>query len=556
MILAVSLACYRFGVSPLVRAVTGTWSPRKTRKALLSLTVALFVVLPAIVEPTTGMNDAGPMHLAILGVVGLLTWRWWTLDYDVTLSRQRQVLARAALVVSAAVGVLYLPALLCWLAIACRYFDGWQHHAMMPIRLIKASLAWCAAGVLLGAVQARTAVTVPASPDAVVMLLGCVALSHYVKPAWSKARLGRRCWDWAWHNRTHYLAASAYAWGWARFVPARSVRRVLAVLARLDRPMNITTMLVESAGLIAFLDPRLLIACLVATAGFNLVIALASGIFFWENIAANLLLAAALIHADLPVSPLFGVTGAATAAVIVLLACADMVWQPFHLGWWDTPFTARVHWQIETTNGRRYGLYNDFMCPYEREYGRVHGYFLTDEPILHGHLGIVWDRDLRDRIAESCGDATTMRGLKHRHGHVQADTHQAESHTRYLASMFTALNDGARKTPLPRRLRWLKAPGGQLFHWGDLPRYRGREPVRRIVIRYQERFHHPHTHRLEVLTDIVLYELEIPPRQVPLTKEEKHAPSPRRLRRQPRHRPADVHRPPPGPRLLRVRTER
>ncbi|MET7299952.1 hypothetical protein [Embleya sp. NPDC005575] len=516
----------------------------------------LFVVLPTIVEPAAGMSDAGPMNLAVLAVVALLTWRWWTLDYDVTHPRRRQVLARAALVVSAAAGVLYLPALLCWLAIACRYFDGWQHHAMMPIRLVKASLAWCATGLLIGAAHAWTAVTVTTSPDAIVMLLGCVALSHYVKPAWSKARLGKHCWDWAWHNRTHYLAGSAYAWGWARFVPARSARRVLVVLARLDRPMNIATMLVESAGLIAFLDPRLLIACLVATAGFNLVIALASGIFFWENIAANLLLAAALIHADLPATPLFGVAGAATAAVIVLLACADMVWQPFHLGWWDAPFTARVHWEVETTNGRSYGLYNDFMCPYEREYGRVHGYFLTDEPVLHGHLGIVWDRDLRDHIAASGGDATTMRELKHRYGHVQADAQQVEDHTRYLTSMFTALNHGAHKSPLPRRLRWLKAPGGQLFHWGDLPRYRGREPVQRIVIRYQERFHHPHTHRLEVLTDVVLHELEIPPPQVPPMKKEKYAPSPHRLRRQSRRHPEDVHRPTPGSRLLRVRTQR
>jgi len=52
------------------------------------------------------------------------------------------------------------------------------------------------------------------------------------------------------------------------------------------------------------------------------------------------------------------------------------------------------------------------------------------------------------------------------------DSRQADAHCHYLAAMFTALNQGARKSPLPSHLRRLKAPGGQLFHWGDLPRYR------------------------------------------------------------------------------------
>jgi hypothetical protein len=47
----------------------------------------------------------------------------------------------------------------------------------------------------------------------------------------------------------------------------------------------------------------------------------------------------------------------------------------------------------------------------------------------------------------------------------------------YLARFFHELARGTRKHVLPRGLRWLEAPGGQIFHWGELPAYRGQEPI-------------------------------------------------------------------------------
>jgi hypothetical protein len=507
--LGTCLACYRFGVSPVVRTWGAKVPLRGMHRAVVVVATVGLVLVPALVNPFHGMRDVGPLRLAIGAVVAMLTWRWVTLDYDVTRPQRVQVLARAALIAFAAAGAFYLPALLCWLVVACRFFDGWQHHAMMPIRLVKVSLAWVSAGALLGAVQALLPVAVPTSPGAIVMLLGCVSLSHYVKAAWSKARLGERYWDWALHNRTDYLAASAYAWGWARFLPERCVCRTLAILAPMDKPLNIATMAVESAGIVAFFDHRLLIVCLLATAGLSMVIALASGIFFWENIATNLILAFSVARSGLHEGPLFGLAGGVTAAAVILLACADLLWQPFHLGWWDSPFTARVQWRVETTSGRSYGLYNDFMCPYEREYGRVYGYFLTDEPVLHGHLGIVWDHALRDRIAATGGDRAALVRLKSEYGHIHGDPQLADAHCRYLTSMFAALNQGVRKSPLPGCLRRLKAPGGQLFHWGDLPRYRRQEPVHRIMIHLEERFYHSDTYEFELLARVVLREFDV-----------------------------------------------
>lgn len=492
MVVTTAVACYRFAVSPTVRALARRPTP-------LRVITALTVTAPLVLLPCP---EPGPLRWFIVFVMALLTWRGATSDYDVTEPIGPQRLARLLLLLFAVATFFWPPTTVAWMAVYSGRLRGWQHHAMMPVRLLKAHLAWFLA----------TAVVAPShSAAGLLLVLGCVSLSHYVKPAWSKARLGTRPWSWPWHNRTHYLMASAYSWGWARFLSAGTVSRLLRRARCLDRPVNLLTIAVEAAGLVAFLDRRLLIATLAASAFFNLVVALASGILFWENITTNIALA--ITVGQLPRSEYeaaFGWPAMLIALVVILLSAADLLWQPWHLGWWDSPFTARLHWQVETVSGRMLGLYNDFMCPYEREFGRVLGYFLTDEPVLHGHLGIVWDRRLRDLLVQTDGDRKQLQALKKTYGRTERDECESSEHIVFLSAMFTRLNAGARKSPLPKSLRRLKAPGGQLYRWGDLHAYRGEEPVRRITIRYQERFYRPTTGDVVLLTDRVVRAIDIP----------------------------------------------
>ncbi|MCX4676041.1 hypothetical protein OG413_12115 [Streptomyces sp. NBC_01433] len=493
LVVATVVICYRFVVSPAVRALS--FRPTAARATLATaVPSALLAFLPA--------PDPGPFRWFVVFVIALLTWQGTTSDYDVTQAIGPQRRAKAVLLLLGLACCFWTPALLPWLAVYCGRLHGWKHHAMMPLRLLKAYLTWFVVATVLSTSGPATGL---------VVTLGCVSLSHYVKPAWSKARLGPRPWSWAWHNRTHYLTASAYSWGWARFLRPETVIGFLRRARSADRPFNILTVLVETAGLIAFHDRRLLVAVLVATAVFNLAVVLASGIFFWENICTNVALA--LTTALLPgpeYAAAFGWQAIVIALPVFILSTADLLWQPWHLGWWDSPFTARVSWQVDTVSGAVLGLYNNFMCPYEREFGRVLGYFLTSEPILHGHLGIVWDRELRDRLVHAAGDPDELRHLKQTYGQVQADDIQAREHIAFLAMMFTRLNAGTPKGPLPRRLRRLKAPGGQLYQWGDLPPYRGEEPVRRITIRYQERCYRPDTGGFALLADHVVQEIHLP----------------------------------------------
>ncbi|MFJ2911552.1 hypothetical protein ACIO8F_19510 [Streptomyces sp. NPDC087228] len=492
-VVAAVVACYRLGVSPAVRALARRPGP-------LAVSVAITVIAPLALRPSP---VPGPLRWFVVSLIALLTWRGATSDYDVTVPTGPQRRHKLLLLSLAVASCLWTPALLPWMAVLCGKLRGWQHHAMMPVRLLKAYLAWFL-------VTAALAPSPSTSTAGLVLVLGCVSLSHYVKPAWSKARLGPRPWSWAWHNRTHYLVASAYSWGWARFLPSRTVSRLLRRAVVIDRPINLLTMVVEAAGLVAFLDRRLLIATLVVTALFNLVVALASGILFWENIAANIGLATAFgLLSGTEYGTAFGWPAALIALTVILLSAADLLWQPWHLGWWDSPFTARVHWEVETVSGAARGLYNDYMCPYEREFGRVEGYFLTDEPVFHGHLGIVWDRRLRDLLIQARGDPDRLHALKQIYGRTHRDEERSAAHVAFLTAMFTRLNAGTRKSPLPRWLRRFKAPGGQLYRWGDLPAYRGEEPVRRITIRYVERCYLPQTGDFVTLADHVVREIDL-----------------------------------------------
>ncbi|MFB6905007.1 hypothetical protein ACFCWB_12150 [Streptomyces bacillaris] len=492
-VVAAVVTCYRFGVSPAVRALARHPTP-------LAVIAAVTAIAPLSLRSSP---LPGPLHGFVVSVITLLTWRGATSDYDVTLPIGPQRRDKLLLLFLAVASVVWAAALPAWIAVFCGRLRGWQHHAMMPVRLLKAYLAWFVV----------IAVLAPPPSDStagLVLVLGCVSLSHYVKPAWSKARLGPRPWSWAWHNRTHYLMASAYSWGWARFLPSGTVSRLLRRARVVDRPVNLLTMVVEAVGLIAFLDRRLLIATLVATALFNLAVALASGILFWENIAANIGLATAFgLLPGAGDDTAFGWPAALVALTVILLSTADLLWQPWHLGWWDAPFTARIQWQVETASGATRGLYNDYMCPYEREFGRVEGYFLTDEPVLHGHLGIVWDQRLRDLLVQARGDPDRLHQLKQTYGRTHRNEERSAEHVAFLTAMFNRLNAGTRKSPLPRWLRHLKAPGGQLYRWGDLPAYRGEEPVRRISIRYEERCYLPETGDFVLLADRVAREIAL-----------------------------------------------
>jgi hypothetical protein len=521
-----TIVVYRFLVSPAVKALahwampsataespgptgTGSAAAEGGEVALRTKLVAIASAAGLIAGSSAGLTDPGPLKWLVAMLLAILSWSFGATDFDLRRSERSQWIERLVLVAAALVALWWPMAILVWLTVICGRLRGWTHHAMMPIRLLKAYLAWSVAAPLLGMF---TGTTEGARPG-LFFVMSTVCLSHYLKPAWSKATLGPHWWSWAWENRTDFIIASAYNCGWAHFLPQRFWTRVLHAMRPWVRPLNFATLLVEAAPLVAFTDRRVFVAVLSATILFHTVIFLCAGILFWEGIVTNAGLAVAAIA--LPVqdtAPAFGVWATAAAILLMVLAIVDLVWQPFHLGWWDNPFTTRVRWRVETVTGRVFHLGNDFMCPFEREFGRWTGLFFIPEPVLGspGWGATEFDRELRDRIRQAVGDLNALDRLKQTHGTPYWNEQLAEGHIAFLKAMFGRLNAGARKGPLPKRLRWLKPPGGQLSRWGDLPPYRGEEPVRRIIISCEERCYVASANEFVLLRERVLRELDIP----------------------------------------------
>ena len=135
-----------------------------------------------------------------------------------------------------------------------------------------------------------------------------------------------------------------------------------------------------------------------------------------------------------------------------------------------------------------YALTNGFMDPHERIYGKVHGCFLTPVPAVTYHLGEVYKRDLRDAIRAAGPSLEGLEPVREQFGILPRSDVLAETHRNYLKAFFTAVNGGARKHVLPAPLRFLKAPGGQIFYWAELPVFAGQEPIDKVSLVYREEY--------------------------------------------------------------------
>jgi hypothetical protein len=420
----------------------------------------------------------------------VLTWQFITRDYDVTAPIRPQVFARIGLCLAALAFNYYPVFTLTWLYIAFNHLDVWKHHVKMPLRVIKLFITMLVATAII--IQASrllsSKITFTITPYVVVLV--CVQISHYLVPGRDKIILGEHWHSWLTKNRTHYLIISAYNWGWANFIDRHRVERFVTFIGKFSIILNTFTIFVETVPIISLLNYKLYLALLTGMTMLNFGIFILSGICFWEYILTNIAFSVAIytLAQETPGIGLGFETMVVGAAIMCLPLFLDWCWSPSKLAWWDAPFVARMRWEIEGVSGRIYGLYNNYMCPFERDYGRIYGYFLVAERIIHGHLGIVWNLHLRDAIIATGGNQQVIEHLKAKYGVSFYDAAKIAEHDRFLIAMFKEINNGARKNILPGVLLWLKAPGGQFYYWGEKPAYHGQEPARAIRIFYTEKF--------------------------------------------------------------------
>lgn len=423
------------------------------------------------------------------GIAAFVVWNAATRDHDPVVPGPAG--ATRALLAMSALGTFLSPALLLLTAaLLSGPFHFWQHHAAFPMRLLQLLVGYVVLAALMVLMPVPGEALAASLAPALIVVLTTMLASHYVITALAKGFLGPKPWSWVLKNRLHYLPAAAYSWGWARFVPWPRFRRGIEAVRRVERPLQLVVFSAELLVPLALLDQRLAVGACLVFAGLHLGVFALAGLFFWDWILADLLLA--LLFATLPRE----IAAAAFGPGPLLLGCAILLifplrhrlWKPMPLGWYDSPFTQRVHWQVTGKSGKTYGLYNDFMCPHERLYGKVHGCFAVPHAVVTYHLGELWKLELRDALLEAGPNLERLNGVRQRFGIRPRSPALTERHRQYLTAFFAALNAGAKKAALPRWARWLKAPGDQVFYWGDLPAYRRQEPVQSVRLVYREEF--------------------------------------------------------------------
>ncbi|MEM9692845.1 MAG: hypothetical protein AAGA56_09895 [Myxococcota bacterium] len=443
-----------------------------------------------------------------LWLLAPMVWKTVTLDIDVGTGRAQR--AERLLLVLTLVGAVFSPAAMgaaVWLL--GRRFHAWLHHASLSMRHLQLhfafSLAW------LGVAHTPLA---RFGSDPYLLAALTMHASHYWVTAFAKGWMGGRWYGWVWDNRLHDLAASAYSWGWARFLPEATYLRFVRMLKRLDRPAQGVAFLLEALAPLILVDRRFAVALLVGWVAFHLVVFLASGILFLEWIFVNaglVYLVSAHPHTDSVLGwPAF-VVG---CLVMVVLPFRGVLWQARPLAWWDAPWIQKIEWFVTGESGTKYRLHNDFMCPHERLYGRIHGIFMFPRPMVGFHLGEVFLRELRDVILASGGRPEQLAEVQRAYGIDTRDAALRERHETYLKAFFARLNRGAPKYMLPKGLRWLKYPGGQCYYWGEQPAYQRQEPVVSVEAVYREEFFDGDGFRdlgRQTVMEIDIPEGEVPP---------------------------------------------
>lgn len=448
----------------------------------------LFLTLPLVVAgpfwPWSTMPGGPSVRVLSGSVAAFLTWKATTKDIDPVTGENHGV-ARILLVACAA-GAWWSPAFVVATAFLLTMpFALWDHHSTLPMRILLAAVAY------LG-LSAGFAGSDELMADAAILFwfVLTIQISHYVITAIAKAWLGPRWNSWHRDNRLHHIAASAYSWGWMRFVPWSVWRRVVHGVRRFEQPMQALVFAIEALAPVALLHPYAAVGMCVTWSCFHLGVFALSGLLFWDWILANFSVAAAILLLPASVTAeVFGPVRTLAALVfLVVFPLRHRLWRPMPLGWWDTPFTQRVHWHAHGASGNLYGLYANFWCPHERLFGKVNACYLTPVPVMTYHLGEVWKHELRDALRAAGPDPVRLDAVRAEYGIEPRSEELAKNHVDYVRRLFYELNGGAKKHVLPRFLRFLKAPGGQCFYWGDLPAYSRQEKVTKVTLHYREEY--------------------------------------------------------------------
>lgn len=445
-------------------------------------------ILSCLFWPFLQWDVLDPTHtvqIFVTIICSILCWKGVSLDYDLVTGHPTTL--NRFIFVGAVLGVIIYPGFLVFfLFTAIHLMRSWYHHQLMAIRILQMFMSFLITTGVINSIQYFLRTPYPPHLFVPLFLFLWVVAAHYFYSGVAKLQLGKHWYSWAWDNRIHYIALAAYMWGWTRAQNPQQRIKWIQTIAPYDRLFQFGALLYECGWLFSGFHAWIAEGLCLAGVLFHSLIFILTGIFFWQSIL--ILFAFFCVLLTLPPetsSQLFNIWNGILVGILLLLM-RNKLWMPQKLAWWDSPFEGRVHWYAVGKSGKRYGLYNDFMDPHERFFGRHTPFFLIPYKMFHGHLGEVDSLELRDAIIATKGNPVEIDKLRDKYGYYVHQPVLDKVHDEYIKTYFRQFNAGKLKDAFPKIL---KAPGGQFYYWGNLPPFTGQEPVDQVLLFFKEEFY-------------------------------------------------------------------
>jgi len=181
----------------------------------LALMLVSFLAVPWI--SWHALDSTFVLRNFMVFLAAIITWKGVTEDVD--LATGKTLFPERLAAIFCLLGFFFYPGFLIFLLfIATYHFKAWYHHSQEIILVIlQIFLAYVLSVIIVKiALLLIPGFIINTSIAAPLFLILCVVASFYSSAGIGKMMIGEHWYSWAWNNRSHYLAASAYMWGWRR----------------------------------------------------------------------------------------------------------------------------------------------------------------------------------------------------------------------------------------------------------------------------------------------------------------------------------------------------
>jgi hypothetical protein len=191
--------------------------------------------------------------------------------------------------------------------------------------------------------------------ECLVLVAAAPHLANYAYSAVEKLSLDGGVLSWMTENPTHWLILNAQTLGTAPLGSWPWFGQMVDLFAKGEVGLNAITLVSQAAAIIAIAFPPFAAVMCVVYDAWHIGVAVTSGIFFWNWMLLNVVLAFAFKSFTTTFCPQFRI------ALVAFLLFSPSFFNVVNLGWYDTPAINVMRLEAITSDGRAVEVPSDFF---------------------------------------------------------------------------------------------------------------------------------------------------------------------------------------------------